>query len=74
MGVLRILGPSGDTQVTWSPNDVDEVADVRRRFEEIISEGYLVFELDPTTKEGEQIRTFDPDASELRAFRPLAGG
>ncbi len=74
MGVLRILGPSGDTQVTWNPAVEEEVADVRRRFEEIINEGYLVFELDPETKEGEQIRRFDPSVRELRAFRPLAGG
>ena len=74
MGVLRILGPSGDVRVAWNPTDADEVADVRRRFDEIIREGYLVFELEPETKEGRQVRTFDPDVGELRAFRPLAGG
>ncbi len=74
MGVLRILGPSGDTRVAWDPTDVDEIADVRRRFDEIIREGYLVFELDEHTKEGTQVRTFDPSVRELRAFRPLAGG
>ena len=74
MGVLRILGPSGDTRVTWNPSDVDQTDDVRRRFDEIIREGYLVFELDGESKEGRQVRTFDPEARELRAFRPLAGG
>ena len=74
MGVLRILGPDGDTRVTWQATDATEVETVRRRFDEIIREGYLVFELDPQTKEGERVRTFDPQTSELRAFRPLAGG
>jgi hypothetical protein len=74
MGVMRILGPSGDTRVAWDPTDLDEVADVRRRFDEIVEAGYLVFDLDSKTKEGRQIRSFDPDARELRAFRPLAGG
>ncbi len=74
VGVLRILGPSGDTRVTWSPSDLDETDAVRRRFDEIIREGYLVFELDPQTKEGQQVRTFDAGVRELRAFRPLAGG
>jgi hypothetical protein len=74
VGVLRILGPKGDTRVAWDPTDLDDVADVRRRFDEIVREGYLVFELDPETKEGRQVRTFDPEARELRAFRPLAGG
>lgn len=74
MGVLRILGPSGDTRVEWDSTDVDDVASVRERFDEIIREGYLVFELDPATKEGTQVATFDPHVRELRAFRPLAGG
>jgi hypothetical protein len=74
MGVLRILGPSGDTRVAWSPAVPDEVEVVRRRFDEIISDGYLVFDLDGESKEGRQVRTFDPASSELRAFRPLAGG
>ncbi len=74
MGVLRILGPSGDTRVTWDSTDLDEVADVRRRFDEIIRQGYLVFELDSRTMQGTQVRRFNPRARELRAFRPLAGG
>jgi hypothetical protein len=60
--------------VTWSPSDLEETEAVRRRFDEIIREGYLVFELEPQTKEGRQVRTFDPEVHELRAFRPLAGG
>jgi hypothetical protein len=74
MGVLRILGPDGDTRVTWEATDAEEVETVRRRFDEIVREGYLVFELDPQTKEGERVWTFHPQTSELRAFRPLAGG
>jgi hypothetical protein len=74
VGVLRILGPSGDTRLAWSPAETDEVEQVRRKFDEIIREGYLVFELDSTSKEGRQVRQFDPETSELRAFRPLAGG
>jgi hypothetical protein len=74
VGELRILGPSGDTRLAWNSADTDEVASVRRRFDEIVREGYLVFELEENTKEGRQIRTFDPDARELRAFRPLSGG
>jgi hypothetical protein len=74
VGELRILGPSGDTRLAWNPADIGEVASVRRRFDEIIREGYLVFELEEGTKEGRQIRTFDPDAREMRAFRPLSGG
>ncbi len=74
VGILRILGPSGDTRVAWDPTDVDSVADVRRRFDDIVREGYLVFELDADTREGRQVRTFEPSMRELRAFRPLAGG
>lgn len=74
MGVLRILGPSGDVSVRWDPDVEEDVADVRRRFDDIIRQGYLVFELDQKTREGTQARTFDPKAAELRAFRPMVGG
>jgi hypothetical protein len=74
VGVLRILGRSGDTRLAWNPAEADEVADVRRRFDEIVRDGYLVFELDDDTREGRQVRSFDPQMGELRAFRPLAGG
>lgn len=74
VGVLRILGPSGDTVVTWDPEVSDEVDEVRRRFDEIVGQGYLVFDLDLETREGRQVRTFDREARELRAFRPMVGG
>lgn len=74
MGVLRILGPSGDTRVEWDAADTDQVEEVRRRFDEIIEQGYLVFELDGSSLEGRQVKGFDPRMGELRAFRPLAGG
>lgn len=74
MGVLRILGPSGDTAVTWDPDVKQDVDETRRRFDEIVEQGYLVFELDPATREGTQVRDFDPRSRELRAFRPMVGG
>jgi len=74
VGVLRILGPNGDTRIDWHASVPAEVDDVRARFDEIIREGYLVFELDEHTKEGRQVRTFDPQSTQLRAFRPLSGG
>ncbi len=74
MGILRILGPYGDVKVTWKPGVGEEVDEVRRRFDEIVEQGYLVFELDPVTKEGRQVRRFDPSSDELRAFRPMVGG
>ena len=74
VGKLRILGPDGDTTLTWDPAVDEETEDVRRRFEDVIAKGYLVFELDPETRDGSQVRTFDPKAHELRAFRPMVGG
>lgn len=47
---------------------------MRRRFDEIVREGYLVFELEPGTMQGRRVRSFDPSAGELRAFRQMAGG
>lgn len=74
MGELRILGPNGDTELTWDPDVDDEVEEVRRRFDEIIRKGYLVFELDDLTHEGRQVSRFNPRTHRLRAFRPMVGG
>ncbi len=73
-GVLRILGPSGDTRVEWDVADPAQVDEMRRRFDEIIADGYLVFALDDTTLDGRQVHEFEPRARQLRAFRPLQGG
>lgn len=74
MGSLRILGPHGDETVTWDPEVDADVDRLRRRFDEIVAQGYLVFELDEQTKEGTQVHAFDKQARELRAFRPMVGG
>lgn len=74
MGVLRILGSGGDETVTWDPSVREDVEETRRRFDEIVTQGYLVFELEPRTLEGHQVKTFDPSSGELRAFRPMEGG
>ena len=74
VGELRILGPNGDTTVTWDPEVEESVEEVRRRFDDIVGRGYLVFALDDATLEGRQVRTFDPEVGRLRAFRPMVGG
>ena len=74
VGELRIMGPQGDSTVTWDPDVAEEVDEVRQRFDQVIREGYLVFELDEETSEGRQVRTFDRTLSRLRAFRPMVGG
>jgi hypothetical protein len=74
VGVLRILGPTGDETLTWDEKVEPDVEEVRRRFDDIVRQGYLVFELDEATKEGRQVRRFEPEFRQLRAFRPMVGG
>lgn len=73
MGVLNILGPEGHTELAWK-SDEKSIAEVRRRFDELVALGYLTFTTDLRTNESELTRTFRPDAGRITAMPPIQGG
>lgn len=61
---LRILDKTGDTQLTWDPTNVEEVASVREKFNEIVKGlGFLAYTVPTDGSQGEVIREFDPEHS-----------
>ena len=74
MGKLNILGPKGHTEVAWSKTDEISLDEARRRFDELVRDGFLTYKTDPTTNESEVIRRFDPAAAVITALRPIQGG
>jgi hypothetical protein len=74
MGKLNILGPKGHTEVAWSKTDSISLDEARRRFDELVRDGFLTYKTDPTTNESETIRRFDPTAAVITALRPIQGG
>lgn len=72
---MNILGGNGDTAVAYDPAVTEEVEETRRRFDELIAEGYTGFTATREGKQtGEQTREFDPTAEQIVMVRPLQGG
>lgn len=75
MATLRILDSSGDTKLEWSPTDTASVEEVRRRFDELIDNGYYAYAFaTPDTERPTMTRSFNPDAHEIITAPRLVGG
>jgi len=70
--VLRILDAQGDTQLSFDPQNPNEVEEVETRFRELMERGFTAF--DVSTRPGRVMKTFDPHASETIVTPRFAGG
>ena len=82
MARLRIMGRSGDTQVTWDPNALEThdpdglrlVREAERIVDDYIrNKGVSAFAVDLKTNEAKKLERFDPYADEIMIALPLAG-
>lgn len=73
MGVLRVLNHTGDVETKWSEDNPRALEKARTTFEEMIGKGYLAFDIDKQGN-GEQIRKFKPEATEVILTPQLRGG
>ena len=69
---LRILGREGHVETMWRPEAPETVAPAKEKFDELTRMGYLAFVATPQTKE--QIREFDPLATEILLVPRYVGG
>jgi hypothetical protein len=70
--ILRILDETGDTELSFDPNDQASVLEVEQRFNELMRRNFVAF--DVTTQPGRIIRTFDPNAREVIVSHQFSGG
>jgi hypothetical protein len=75
-GSMHTLDRAGDLRVTWDPASESEVAEARRTFADLTGRGYLAYKTEGKrgSRQGEQIRSFDPAAERIVLVRPLQGG
>lgn len=75
MAKLRILCASGDEPVTWNPTDKRSTEAARAQFKSLMERSYALYQM-PADKSqsGERVTTFDPQATEIIAVPPMAGG
>ena len=73
---LEVLGRSGDEKITWDPEDADQVATARERFEEARAAGMSVFAVESVEVEqqGARLEEFDPTVGRMVAVPQLVGG
>jgi hypothetical protein len=70
--LLKILDHRGHTELSWNPETVDEVEAVRERFEALMRQNFVAYDL--TSSPGEMIREFRPQATELLLTPEYVGG
>ena len=71
---LEIVDRTGHTEVSWDPDDPEEVQAAQEAFGECLGKGYAAFSMQSDGKQGEQIRSFDPYAGRILMLPALVGG
>lgn len=71
--VLRVLDHTGDSEFKWGNPNSPEAARARAEFDQLLGKGSALFRTGADGR-GEQIREFDPNASEIIAVAPIVAG
>lgn len=71
---MAIMSSVGDTKIIWNKDNPDEVENARRTFNDLLNKNYLAFKVKDDSKEGEQIREFDPFIERMILSPQMKGG
>jgi hypothetical protein len=69
---LKILDHTGHSVLTWDPEVADQVDTTRERFERLMRQNFVAFDLSHSP--GELIHEFRSEASEIVVTPQFAGG
>lgn len=74
-GEFVVLDRSGHSTLQWDTADKASVDQVRRRFDEVVADGYLIYTVD-SNGSGTQVKSSDEvvTAERVIAHHPLIGG
>lgn len=73
-GTLRVMSRNGDDVLTWNKNDTKSTEEVRKEFDRLMREEKMFAYSIPARGEAEQIRAFDPEATDIRMHQQNMGG
>jgi hypothetical protein len=65
MGLMKVMGPEGDTEIAWDPDDKASVEKAKEEFNRLKKDGYEFFEVAET--KGKQVKRFSKKAGKLIA-------
>lgn len=71
---MRIIDKSGDLRLTWDAEKPEEVASVKKAFDEKIKAGYKAYRVKTDGKKGMIMTVFDKDAEKIILAPQLSGG
>lgn len=77
MGVMRILGPDGDTAIAWDRAEAASIDEATALFRQLLeADGLVPFAraAGAAASEAAQVDLFDPEAEEILWIRPITGG
>lgn len=67
------MNKKGDTSVTWDPINAEATAIAEQKFNDLKTEGHLMTEVQGGVAQ-DQVNSFNPEAEEIVAVRPIQGG
>jgi len=74
MGILRVLGPNGDTKVEWDLDVEETVREAERILKQNVLKGYVAFRVDEGIGTAQRIDEFDPQAKQILQVPRIMGG
>lgn len=74
-GMMKVMDPTGHTEITWDSDVPAEVAVAKAAFKELTeNKGYQAFRVGENGQRDERLRTFDPEAEKILMIPQLKGG
>ena len=67
------MDTTGDTRISWFPDNEDEIKAAKKEFDELKGKGWSFFTGGVTGK-GKKVTSFDSSLGQIVAIPPIAGG
>lgn len=74
MNIIKVVGASGDTPLQYNPEVAEDMALAVKKFDELKSKGYTLFNVNPETHETEIVDQLFKEHVEVVAIPQISGG
>jgi len=74
LGAMAVMDKTGDSKVTWDPNQPAEVEAARAQFDVLKKKGYSAFRMGADDQQGARMQDFDPAARRIIFVPQMQGG
>ena len=72
--VMKVLCEKGDERLTWDCENGREAKEAKKKFQDLLKNGYKAYSVDNSGKKNRRIQEFDVDAEEILMVPPTAKG